>query len=116
MKLSKLCLALLLFFIFVNIAYAQDVDLTDFPTQLADRLSITVNQAELLTGLLFLSFFLFPTLLLMRGKGNTASGIAAVFVGAGTLGFCVLMGWYPVWLLIIMVLIIALFFAKQIVE
>jgi len=115
MKLSKLCLALLILFTFISIVYAQ-VDLTDFPTQLADQLSITVAQAELLTGMLFLVWFLFPGMLVTKGIRGSAPSIVAVFIGVGTIAFCVAMTWYPVWLLIIMVLIIALFFAKQIVS
>jgi len=116
MKLTKLCLVFTLLFIFVNIAYAQDVDLTDFPVQLADRLSITTAQAELLTGMIFLAFFLFPAMLTMKGYKGSTPGIVAVFVGVGTIAFCVAMTWYPVWLLVIMVLLIALFFARQIVS
>lgn len=104
-------LAILLFCMSISPVLAADVDLTAFPNELADKLGITVFPARILTSLIFTSFFFFPTLFYTRGKNM----IAIVFMGLGSFGFCVAIGWFPIWLFTILCLTLALVFSKKIV-
>jgi len=96
----------------IPLAYAADpVDISEAPQALADALNIPLFAGQLMIGLLFTCFFLFPTLLLTRRSGQTN---AMVIVGLGCIGVCVAIGWWPVWLFAVTCLIIALLMAGKV--
>jgi hypothetical protein len=91
-------------------ASGDGVNLADLPQQLADALTIDLFSAQILTSVLFMCLFLFPTLLLAK-KNQMLLG---VIVGLGTLGFTVAVGWMPYWVLLIIALITAMMFAGDV--
>jgi len=88
----------------------EEVDLADFPNQLSKRLNIPLFAAQILTSGLFLALFLFPTLML------TKNVFAHLMVGFTILSFCVAMGWLPVFLMIMFVLVVVAMMAGKIKE
>jgi len=108
-------LFLTLFSLSMNPIKAEDdenVNLSDFPAQLAEKLNIGLFPAQILASAIILGIFLFPTLLLTKGR-NLA---AALFVGLTALGFCTAIGWLPVFILLLLVLLTALLSGKKLME
>jgi len=91
-------------------ATGEEVDLADFPKQLSERLNIPLFAAQILTSGLFLALFLFPTLML------TKNVFAHLMIGFTILSFCVAMGWLPVFLMIMFVLVVVAMMAGKIKE
>ena len=87
------------------------IDLTQFPQALATQLGIGLFPAQILASLILLMLPLLPTLLITKGK----NGVAALFVGMASLSLCVGLGWFPVWIMIVICLMIAFLFGKQII-
>jgi len=115
MRLSIALSALILVAVIMPLAYADDpVDLTALPNQLAERLNITIFPARILTSLLFMMIFFVPTLFFTRNSEHAL--IAVLLVGLGCLGFCVAMGWFPIWLWTLMCLALAFLYAKRILD
>jgi len=90
-------------------AYGQDneVDLSNFPNQLASKLNIPLFAAKLLATSIVLAIFLFPVVLL------TKNPIAHMFIGLVVMGFCIAMDWLPVWFLLVVCMVIALMFSGK---
>jgi hypothetical protein len=63
----------------------------------------------ILAGIIFMMLVLFPCLLLTRGKNI----MLLVIVGVSSMCFNVAVGYFPIWTLIIVALIIALMFAGE---
>lgn len=93
------------------------VNLADFPQQLAVALTVSLFVGQLLASLIFMSLFLFPAILI-AGYWGGAGGVlySIIFVGLGSSGVCVALGWLPVWLYLVMSLLIALMFAGKMRE
>jgi hypothetical protein len=101
---------ILILLLTINFAHADgEINLTNFPTYLADQLSISVFAGGILAGIIFMMLVLFPCLLLTRGKNL----ILLIIVGISSMCFNVAVGYFPVWTLIIVALIIALMFAGE---
>jgi len=126
MKMSTLKLILVLTFLlalsFPLQVYASDddeknVNLMDLPKQLTERLGLPTSGdyfvGKILTSCIFLVLFLFPTMFLCA-KFERSVLFPSLLVGISTLGFCVAIGWLPIWLFIIIILLIALMYAQQI--
>jgi hypothetical protein len=79
------------------------VNLLDLPSKLAYALSIPLFAGQLLASTIVICTFIFPVLLLTRGK----SIIALLIVGLATMGFLFALGWLPYWFILILVLIVA---------
>lgn len=86
---------------------SEIVDITAFPQQLADRLGTTLFVGQIFGSLIVLTIFLFPTILLTRGKNP----LIAIIVGVMSMGLCVALGWLPYWFLIIICMFIALMYS-----
>ncbi len=89
------------------------VDLTDFPQGLADQLGIDLFAGQILAACIMLALLLFPTLFLTK-KFNFPT-ITALIMGMLGLGFCVAVGWLPIWLFTVICMVIALMFSKQVI-
>ena len=76
-------------------------DLTGLPTYMATKFSIDLLAAQVLMSVILLSLFLFPTMFLSKRIYPT------IFVGIGALGFCVAVGWLPIYLFFLISLITA---------
>lgn len=111
MKLFFLIFCVLILALTVQVVYADDddVNVLDFPRQLSERLTIPLFAAQILAGIIVTSFFLFPTLLLTRG----GSLYAPLIIGVATLGFCVAIGWFPVWLFVVLCMLVALMYGYK---
>ena len=109
MKLFFLTFSILILALTIQTVYADadDVNVLDFPKQLSERLTIPLFAAQILASLIIMSFFLLPTLLLTRGQ----SVFAPLVIGIGSVGFCVAIGWFPVWLFVLICMLIALMYA-----
>jgi hypothetical protein len=118
MKSLIIILFLTLLVMPISLAYAssddQSVNLGDFPAKLADALNVSLFVGQLLASLIFMSLFLFPSILIAGYFGGSGAVLYdIVFVGLGSSGVCVGLGWLPVWLYIIMCLLIGLMFASK---
>ena len=109
-----IALTLFAFLVFVPSVYAPEgegeVELSDFPQQLADKLGISLFPAQLMTSAIFLGLFMFPAILL-AGKDNAI--FAMVIVGLPVMGFCIAMGWLSYWFLLVIAMLIALMFSGK---
>jgi len=102
MRIHFLLTTLILLFILIPCVYAgEEVNLTDLPKKLAEMLTISETAAQYLTAGIFLCLFMFPTFML------TKNIFAHLMVGLVILGFCTVMGWIPVFIIIILVLVVA---------
>jgi len=88
----------------------ENIDLSDLPAQFSEKMGIDLFAAQLLTSGIVLCIFLFPTLLLTGCR----NWVAPLFVGLTVLGFCVAMGWLPVFILLLLVLLSALMLGDRI--
>jgi len=94
--------------------YADDknVNFAELPNQLAERLNISLFAAQILISSIILGIGLFPTLILTRGRNP----LAALLIGMCLLSFCIALGWFPVWIFVLICFLIAVLFAKQITK
>ena len=110
--LYKSLLASILILTLIPLVYASDdqtVDIGEFDDYLAERLNIPLFAAQMMTGMLVIALFLFPTLMLTKGQENQL--LIGLVVGLGAMGFNIAMGWWPYWLLLIIAFITALMFS-----
>lgn len=111
-KLSLALIACCLLLSFVNVAYAQTVDLTDLPANVAAYFGISEFQAELLCSFMFL---LFPTIMIgfvMKRSASMSIVISVLVVDFVTMGFLVALGWLDYWIFLIVCLIVGVFMAS----
>jgi hypothetical protein len=100
----------------ISLAYAssddQSVNLGDFPAKLADALNVSLAVGQLLASLIFMSLFLFPSMLIAGYFGGSGAVLyAIIFVGLGSSAVCAFLGWLPSWLFIMMAVIAGLLLA-----
>jgi len=103
---------------FISLVHAGDeeetVNLGDFPVKLAEAFNIDIFAGQLLASLIFMSLFLFPSMLIAGYFGGSGAILyTVIFVGMGTSGVCVALGWLPVWIFLVECLLIALLFADR---
>lgn len=89
---------------------SETVDLTGFPQALANQLGISLFAGQMLASLIFLVLVMLPVLFFTRGKNI----FATLIVGMSSLGFCVALGWFPAWSLVMIVFITVLLFSTRI--
>jgi hypothetical protein len=85
-----------------------DLDITLIPTWLAERLGISVFAAGLLSSMIVLLMPLVLIIIFTRGKGFVIELIVSILA----LSIDVAIGWLPVWLFGIIILMIAFGFAR----
>jgi len=90
----------------------KNVNFAELPNQLAERLNISLFAAQILISSIILGIGLFPTLILTRGRNP----LAALLIGMCLLSFCIALGWFPVWIFVLICFLIAVLFAKQITK
>lgn len=91
-----------------------DVDLTQFPIQLAEALGITTFAGEMLASCIVIALFVFPTLFLT--KKFSLSPIASLTMAFLSMGFCVAIGWLNIFFILMISVITALMFAGRMRE
>ena len=110
MKPYWLIMLVSLFFLFVSPVYA-DVDLTQIPNQLAQRLNISVFAAQLLVSTLFLFGILLPLAYLAR-KRNVGP-LLVLIVALPLISFLIAIQWLPYWILLVFILTLAALFGAR---
>lgn len=112
-----LILTFILTLSFIPQVYAdeENVNLMDLPKQLSERLGLPTSgdyfAGKLLASMILLIIFLFPTLFLCA-RFNKDVVFPAIFVGLTVLGFCVALGWFPVWSFVLIILLVAIIYAN----
>ena len=104
-----------LFFSFLIVApvhAARSFDVTEIPTYIDEQFGVGEFVGGLLASVVFLSILMLPIMYLTKGK---AYSLYIVF-GLSVLGVLVGLGWLPVWLYIIMLLMIALAFGRKLAD
>lgn len=85
-------------------------DFTQLPTYLDNQIGVGTFVAGLLLSLVFEMFVLIPVMLMTRGKYFSLYMVFFFAVAAPLVG----LGWFPIWLYIILILAIALGFGEKI--
>ena len=121
MKRLILILLLTLLIMPVSMVHAIDeaevVNLGDFPQKLADALNVSLFVGKLLASLILMSLFLFPSMLIAGYFGGAGAVLySLIFVGLGSSGVCVALGWLPAWIYLVTCLLIALMFSSKMRE
>ena len=88
----------------INVVKADTFDLMEVPNYLDTQLGVGVFIAGLLASIFILMITLLPIIIMTKGKNHTLYILVFFAVLAPLVG----MGWFPVWLYIILVLAIAL--------
>lgn len=90
------------------------VDLSSFPQYLATQFGISLFVAQLMASVILDSLFLFPVLMLVRGKKQ--EWVMTGIFGISLLSLNVAIGWLPVWSFAVIILFIgfgaAIFFGR----
>lgn len=104
-----------LFFLFIlSLIYpvyaseGENVNIMQLPEKLSEALGIPVFASQLLLCSIFLFMFLLP--LAIWGK----TSLPVIIVGFSVMGTLIALGWLPYWFLLIISLIVALIYAKEI--
>jgi hypothetical protein len=116
MKATWIMLGVILAFalLVVPVHATESVDLAAVPQQLATALGVNLFVGQLITSLLFMALFLFPGMLIAGMYGGSGAVLYTIIIlGFSTSGVCVALGWLPIWLYLMMVLLIGLLFAGQ---
>lgn len=92
----------------VYAAEGDNVNLMEFPQYLSDAIGIPVLASQLLISTVFLFAFLLPCAI----WGKTS--LPAIIVGFALMGFLIAVSWFPYWFLLLIALIVALIYAKEI--
>ena len=105
MRKALIPLSLLLFLSFVSVAYADsgEVNVLDIPTNLGNMLGVGAFIGGLIASMFILMLTIGPCLI-MAAKNHMLLNI----VGIGTLALLVGLGWFPLYVFIIIILAIAL--------
>ena len=97
----------------VNEVYAEDIDLTEFDDKLGEALGVGAFAGGLLLS--FLILFLFLGILGLVTK-KTPTMFTTMLLGFAILSACIAIGWFPVWSLVFLVLLVAFQFGSKIVR
>lgn len=109
---TRLFLLAPLFLVFsIPSVYAEDVDLSQIPNNLAEKTGIPLFAGQLLCSAIILFMFLLPLTILTRKRGS--SWLAELIVGFIILGVCIALGWLPYWIMLVICLIVAGMYASK---
>lgn len=114
MRKRRYTLIALLFFVsLVQTVYApeNEIDITNFDDALGDALGIGA-----FGGGLLLSFFVLFIVLGCLGAAmrRAPSGLMILIFSMAVLSFCIGAGWFPVWSLVTIIILIALMFGMKV--
>jgi hypothetical protein len=102
----------LLFCSIVNYANAEPVTIQDIPEQLAVQLSLDTWLAGMILSLFIMMLVLLPIIYLTKGK----QGTLYVLVGLAILAPLVGLGWFDLWVYIIIILAIAVGMGQKLID
>lgn len=92
----------------VYAAEGEGVNFMEFPQYLSDAIGIPVFASQMLISTVFIFAFLLPCAI----WGKTS--LPAIIVGFSIMGFLIAVSWLPYWFLLLISLIVALIYAKEI--
>ena len=95
----------------IDVVYAADIDLTDFDDLLGDALGIPAFGGGLLATMLLLFIVLGCLGAAMK---RAPSSMMTMTMIIAVCSFAIMCSWFPVWTLVIIVLLIAFMFGKTI--
>jgi hypothetical protein len=84
-----------------------DISILDIPLRLGEAIGISTFAAGILCSVIVLLIPILFIIILTRGKGM----LAAAIIGIPLMGFCVVIGWFPIFLMILTCLVAAGFIA-----
>lgn len=96
----------------VGNVYAS-VDLTEFDDRLGEALGVGAFGGGLILSFVILFFFLGMLGIITKRKPST---FMVVFLSFAILSACIAFGWFPVWSLIFLVLLLAFMFGDKIIK
>ena len=108
-SLIPLFFLLLLILVVSPVHAARSFDIMEVPTYLDEQFACGEFVGGLLASLILLCIVMLPLMYLTKGKAYSIYILFGLLVLAPLVG----LGWLPVWLYIIIVLLIALGFGKQ---
>lgn len=91
----------------VYAAEGDNVNIMEFPQQLAEAIGIPVFASQLLICTILLFACLLPCAIWAK------SSLVAIIVGFSIMGILVALQWLPYWFLLLIALIVALIYAKE---
>ena len=101
----------------VHASEEETVNLGDVPTKLAEALNVSLFVGQLLSSLILMALFLLPSMLIAGYFGGPGAVLyTVIFVGLGSSGVCVGLGWLPAWLYLVVCMLIALLFSGKMRE
>jgi len=95
-------------------ADSGDVDLLQLHVELGNRLGVGTFAGGLIASVILLMMTVFPTALINRSRKGGGGPMAELFIGMATLGLCVATTWFPIWIFVLLVFLIALMFSDKI--
>lgn len=113
--MRKLSLFLLSFFLFCSLAVtvkADTFDLMEVPTYIDNQLGCGEFIGGMIASIVILTLTLVPIIILTKGKSSLMS--LYMLVGFVDLGLLVALGWFPIWIFIIIVVAISVGLGKEI--
>lgn len=87
-----------------------DVNLTELPLMLAEKLGISDFAGKILCSAIFMMMFVMPVAIWRRGF------LSALFMAIITMSFLVAITWLPSWTMIITILLIGALYASKVKE
>ena len=112
-KKAIIALTPLLFFSLISLVQAQTVDVTNFDDELGSYLGIGAFGGGLVAS--FIMFFIALGclgIITRKRPSDLTTTLVAIFV----ISMCIAFGWFPVWSLVFMVLIIGLLFSRTVLR
>ena len=104
-----LSLTFLSLILFISSVYAIEdddvVDISKLPNKLAEALNAPLFAGQILASTIVFSLVCFPVFLITKEE---KAHISAILL---TLAFTIAIGWFPIWLFLILCMLIALMFA-----
>lgn len=115
MKKRFLALIPLFFLIIIRPVYAEsDVNLLTIHEALGEKLGVSIFAGGLICSAILLMMFILPVALINRSRKGGGTPMAELFTGMTVLGVCVAITWFPVWIFVLIILLIALMFSDKI--
>jgi len=113
MKRGIIALSLLFLISLVQTVSAPEIDLTEFDDRMGDALGIGAFGGGLLVSLIIL-FIVLGCLgaISKRRPSNLETTVVAIAV----FSFCIAAGWFPVWSVIFVLMVIAFLFGKTVLR
>lgn len=112
--MKRATLAISLFFLFLSLvprAYCSDVSITDVPQKMGEALGIPEPNTALVGGVVMSTIFFMAVVMPTLFIRNKAVAFILAFLA---LGIDVAFSWLPPWLMLMICLMVAGLFAKQI--